>query len=670
MKRDNLPWQTMAGPVSDPVYGGNADSVAVDNGPFRQDNGLPKVRNGLLAGNRLPERWAQHRLAHFVIAATGFDAGLDFLLTWQAWRAHRANAGANATLRRLHYLAMEPRPLSRAQLARAAAAWPELATLASELLAQYPSPLPGPHRLLLDEDSLVLDLWWCDVGQALDDLCHSRKTLVDAWYLGSSAATPDSVPGAKLARLSRSGATLATFATTGTIAETLGTAGFSVQSLPANGPIPERLCGKLTIAAPPMPLSGTPWDISQQAVPQPLRALVIGAGLAGCHSAAALARRGIPVTLLERGELAGEASGNGQGALYTRVSHRHSPVTDFALASFAHAVRQYRRAFRRGDLQQGEQGALCGSFHQVADAEQLKRMAPLLAAVPELAQVVDAATASTLLGVKQDHDGYWFPDSGWMQPAALCRQLVKHPLITLHSNCGSLQIQSAAQGWAAVSGSHTIATADIAVLAGGTTCTGFSGLEWLPLRPVRGQTTWLPPDAGFTALRAVLCHTGYVCPPIAAGQCIGATFDPGDTDPQLRNSDQTYNLRQLAGAVPAWADNLETMTAARLDGRVGWRCASPDYLPLVGPVPDRTAFALTYGALREDARCDIPIPGTYLPGLYVNTGHGSRGLTSTPLTAELIASQICEEPLPLEPELVRALSPARFLIRDLGRKRL
>ncbi|HEY7776147.1 MAG TPA: FAD-dependent oxidoreductase, partial [Kineobactrum sp.] len=150
----------------------------------------------------------------------------------------------------------------------------------------------------------------------------------------------------------------------------------------------------------------------------------------------------------------------------------------------------------------------------------------------------------------------------------------------------------------------------------------------------------------------------------------GATFDPGDTDPQLRERDSAYNLQQLANAVPAWADNLAMMAAGELEGRVGWRCASPDYLPLVGQVPDRGAFALTYAAPRADARSTIPLPGTYLEGLYLNTGHGSRGLTSTGLAAELLASQVCNEPPPLDPELVRALAPARFLIRDLGRNRL
>ena len=78
----------------------------------------------------------------------------------------------------------------------------------------------------------------------------------------------------------------------------------------------------------------------------------------------------------------------------------------------------------------------------------------------------------------------------------------------------------------------------------------------------------------------------------------------------------------------------------------------------------------TYGPLRKNAKQLIRQKGDYVPGLYINTAHGSRGLSSAPLCAEMLASQICGEPPPLSSELSRALSPARFLVRDLGRNRI
>ena len=112
------------------------------------------------------------------------------------------------------------------------------------------------------------------------------------------------------------------------------------------------------------------------------------------------------------------------------------------------------------------------------------------------------------------------------------------------------------------------------------------------------------------------------------------------------------------------------MDPAALQSRVGYRCASPDYLPVVGPAPAFDDFVRDFGALRKNARQPISRRGPYFPGLYINAAHGSRGLTSTPIAAELLASMICDEPLPFSRALCRALSPARFIIRDLSRNRI
>ncbi|MDO8861207.1 bifunctional tRNA (5-methylaminomethyl-2-thiouridine)(34)-methyltransferase MnmD/FAD-dependent 5-carboxymethylaminomethyl-2-thiouridine(34) oxidoreductase MnmC [Haliea sp. E1-2-M8] len=671
MQRSNTPWPALSGPSLLWQEDGSPFSPTFADFYYSPDNGLAEGRHVFLAGNGLPERWQRHRADPFVVAETGFGTGLNFLLTWQAWRARRKTADG----RRLHYLALEKYPLAVADLRRAGAAWPELAPLLAELLAQYPQPLPGVHRALLDGGSVLLDLWWGDVEAVLEDLGRARAPLVDAWYLDGFAPARNPAmwqPGLwpKVAALSRPEATFATFTVARAVRFGLTEAGFAVRKVPGFGHKREQLCGQLTSRQPLPPLQGTPWELAGHRQETPQQVLVIGGGLAGCHTAAALARRGIRVTVLERGQVAGEASGNPQGVLYTRLSHRHSPLTDFALASFDFASRQYRAGFAAGTLQPGSDGELCGSFHQVADSAELARMRPLLAPLPELAQVLEADSASTLLGIAQPGAGYWYPNSGWMSPPALCRHLLQHPLVTLHEGCGAIRLQWADDAWQAVTSAGTLARAPAAVVAAGTHCSELDHLDWLPLNPIRGQTTQLPPLPALAALRAVLCHSGYLAPATADGHCIGATFAPGDTDPELRRGDRVQNLEQLAAAIPAVAGALAGLADTELPGRTGWRCASPDYLPLVGPVPDRSAFLRDYAGLRDNARSGIPLPGKYLPGLYLNTGHGSRGLTSTPLAAELLASQLCAEPLPLEPELVRALAPARFIIRDLGRNRI
>jgi len=58
------------------------------------------------------------------------------------------------------------------------------------------------------------------------------------------------------------------------------------------------------------------------------------------------------------------------------------------------------------------------------------------------------------------------------------------------------------------------------------------------------------------------------------------------------------------------------------------------------------------------------------PGLFIIGALGSRGLCSAPLAAELLASQMSEEPLPLDRETLAAMNPNRLWVRKLLKGRL
>jgi tRNA 5-methylaminomethyl-2-thiouridine biosynthesis bifunctional protein len=88
---------------------------------------------------------------------------------------------------------------------------------------------------------------------------------------------------------------------------------------------------------------------------------------------------------------------------------------------------------------------------------------------------------------------------------------------------------------------------------------------------------------------------------------------------------------------------------------------------VVGPAPDEQAMRQRFALLAKNAKSHIPRTGNYCPGLYINCGYGSRGLSYAPLAAELLAAQITGEELPIEQELASALNPARFIIRNLKR---
>ncbi|STI94942.1 Glycine/D-amino acid oxidases (deaminating) [Escherichia coli] len=95
-------------------------------------------------------------------------------------------------------------------------------------------PLPGCHRLLLDEGRVTLDLWFGDINELTSQLDDSLNQKVDAWFLDgfAPAKNPDMWTQNlfnAMARLARPGSTLATFTSAGFVRRGLQEAGFTMQ---------------------------------------------------------------------------------------------------------------------------------------------------------------------------------------------------------------------------------------------------------------------------------------------------------------------------------------------------------------------------------------------------------------------------------------------------------
>jgi len=199
----------------------------------------------------------------------------------------------------------------------------------------------------------------------------------------------------------------------------------------------------------------------------------------------------------------------------------------------------------------------------------------------------------------------------------------------------------------------------------------FENSAFLPLKRIRGQVSHIPASET-ESLNTVICGNAYVSPALNGQFHIGATFNLDTDTSELRAEDHQRNIEQISELVPELAEQQQwsQLDSNDLKGRVGFRCTSPDYLPLIGPLPNREQFLTQYARLRKDATSRFYTAGSYQPGLYLNTGHGSKGLVSCPLASELLASQICNETLPIERVFVDALNPCRFLIRDLIRNKI
>ncbi|MFA5678468.1 MAG: bifunctional tRNA (5-methylaminomethyl-2-thiouridine)(34)-methyltransferase MnmD/FAD-dependent 5-carboxymethylaminomethyl-2-thiouridine(34) oxidoreductase MnmC [Pseudomonas sp.] len=628
---------------------------------FSRESGLAETRHVFLHHNQLAERWSE--LApdtRFCIGETGFGTGLNFLCAWQLWD-QLAPAGA-----RLHFVSCEKFPLSSTDLQRALALWPELQPWACQLLARYTDLAAGWQHFSLAEGRVTLTLL---IGDVLDTL-PQQDGQIDAWFLDgfAPAKNPDMWQPAlyaQLARLSAPGATLATFTSVGEVRRGLQAAGFSMQKVKGYGRKREMLCGQLDAA--PAADWTAPWYQRPAANHNERNALIIGAGLAGCATALSLARRGWQVTLIERhAHAAAEASGNTQGILYCKLSPHQTPLSRFVQASYAYGLRLLREVLPQGE---GSWSA-CGVLQLCTDDKERQRQLALAAqGYPEgFLQAVDTEQASFLAGVQVDRPGLFFPGAGWVNPPSLCQAMLQHENIRLLTHCEALQLEQRGEHWHALDAQQqSLASAEVAIICCANDSLNFSQTSNLPLKPIRGQVTQLPATPDSEQLRTVLCAEGYISPARQGEHHVGASFRFDRLDNQPSSEENLSNLQLLDKLSPQLAEALDPQDPASLPARAALRCTSSDYLPLIGPVADAQAFRSDYAVLRKDASKQPTTPTRWHSGLYINTAHGSRGMVSCPLSGELIAAWLDNEPLPLPQDLVAAVHPNRFMLRQLIR---
>ena len=154
----------------------------------------------------------------------------------------------------------------------------------------------GFQRLVLDNGRVTLTLL---IGDALEQL-PQLDAQIDAWFLDgfAPAKNPDMWTAelfAELARLAAPGSTISTFTSTGWVRRLLNAAGFKMKRTPGIGHKWEILRGDVPWLArrnPDARSRPNPGLRARLRATGERRALVIGAGLAGCATAASLAARG------------------------------------------------------------------------------------------------------------------------------------------------------------------------------------------------------------------------------------------------------------------------------------------------------------------------------------------------------------------------------------------
>ena len=674
---------------------------------YSVDDGLRESRHVFVEPNSIRERARYQSILK--VGELGFGTGLNFFATWKAWRE---SVGTRSD-RRLVFYSFEKFPLSQFEVERTFRMWPELEDLRREFIGQYRLIFPGFHVLEMDGGRVRLVLM-------IGDACHEILKVQDpmhVWYLDGFAPKKNTEMWSEelfreVRRLSGPGTTLTTFTVAGWVRRNIQAAGFRVEkrkgfsfkkemtwaeATPLDESWALKAQGERTTPSHTSRRVSLGWHRpkSESYALESREAIIIGGGIAGYASAGALNRRGWQTLIVERqpAPLSG-ASSNPAGVFYPMVTSRTLPISICANQAYAWTARRMAAMNGANTDKDADLGQSAGAVELFGSPETAMPVKEWIQRFPaDFARWVEKDEASSLAGVSLKEPGVHYPMAGWANFPSYARSLIhwrgftdpginsispasaEDPSFPRTQWIGSREAieiirPHGSPFWTVLgAGGRFIARAPTLILANGTAMRQFDPTSWAPILPVRGQAMWVKSKSNREQLKIPLLGDGY-CLPIrpsngsdeSAMAMFGSTYDHERDEPELLESDFSKLSDRLGGM-------FEPDAGFRSTGK-GWsgvRCSMPDRTPMVGAAPDARDFCEAYQDLHHGMkRGPFRTPNT-LPGLYIFTGLGSKGLVFSGWGAEALADLITGAPLGLQSDIYEALDPARFLIRRLRR---
>ncbi|UUX52280.1 bifunctional tRNA (5-methylaminomethyl-2-thiouridine)(34)-methyltransferase MnmD/FAD-dependent 5-carboxymethylaminomethyl-2-thiouridine(34) oxidoreductase MnmC [Nisaea acidiphila] len=619
---------------------------------FSAEDGLAEARHVFLAGSGLPEAWAGRD--NFTIGETGFGTGLNFCAVAKLWQKTRPPGAL------LHYVSIEGYPLVAAECGKALSCWGELDDIAAALIARYPAPVPGLHRIHFEDWGIVLTL---AVGEA-GDILPKLKASADAWFLDGFAPSRNPEMWREevltwIGRMTVPGGTLATFTSAGTVRRGLVSAGFDVSKVEGYGRKREMSVARKReeprAEGRRAPTLCVPFLKRQRGD----RIAIVGGGIAGCALARALTRRGVrPELYEESGQLGAGASGNARALVMPRMDAGDSPAARFHAAAYRFAISQYAET---------EAWDPCGVLVMLDDDAARERAFKARGHAwhpASLAPELDSKEASERAGIPLNQTGLFYEKAGLLETGCLLEEWGAGASVVSSRVC---DLRRASSGVQLVDANGIVlGEADTVVLTAGIGNRHFPGRAWLPLAPVRGQLSVVPASDAGLPLRCALSWGGYLSPEREGMHLLGATHDPvnrlgKDWESAVVEEDHRRNH----GNLPSCLQPLLPPPSETWLGRARLRAVTPDRVPLFGAVPDAAELGSAFG--KHYRRRGAEFSGA---DILVLGGLGSRGFVTAPLAAEMLAARMFEEPWPLEQEVGLVGEPVRFAERAYRRGEL
>ena len=650
-----------------------------------------------------------NKKSEFNVLETGFGAGLNFLCAFKRFK--------NSD-KFLNFVSIEKTPIARDDLTKIYANFSELADVSRELLDAYPPLIRGFHRLNL-APNVTLTLCFGDVDEVLDELSFNADTVfMDGFAPAKNEAMWSELACAKIANLCALGASVCTYSASGALKRALQNSGFEVNLLKGYGKKREMLRAKFIGER----QAGSEIWFSRfdpAATIAPKTALVIGGGVAGCVCAFKLRKRGLKVTIAEkRGDIALNGSGNHCGILMPLITKPTVNLGRMHMNAFLQAARFYERnlgaeeiefcgatdyAYEQKTLERfyewREFDADNGVFELKFDNEPYASAFIFNGAKARPRKMCKAASAGIKTLLNCEFTGFETLEGGAVMAHFKDGQSIDADLLVLAIGSESMEL---------------FANYDIRLSSVRGQVTHIAPAVWTPA-PFSAKGYVCPPVDDVQVIGATYDRNLFKDEPrssddeknladvaefldgkfakserlnLNGARELNLTTGPdGDAEKLNRleasrndiNLSKNTDLSAKTVGGSAQAQDVSNLTmpekssniAAKIPqnvriigSKVGYRSYSGDRFPLIGRLYDEDFYKDGYKSLLWTKGNSNPHP-KYVPNAYISTAHGSRGLCTAVLGAELICDLVFDRPLCIEKSLFDELHLARFLVRKL-----
>ncbi len=341
-----------------------------------------------------------------------------------------------------------------------------------------------------------------------------------------------------------------------------------------------------------------------------MRINIIGGGLAGCALAYVFKNAGHePVIYEASAHLASGASGNDVGLYNPRFAAQMDAPSRYYSDAYFMALKVFEQF---GDSIDWRPCGILSLMNTQKKEVRFRKTAASWGWSQDDMRVLDATESSLVSGVDIPFNSLYLEKSGIISPKKLCHEYAKDVEVHLDHPVEDLSVLENG----------------VNILACGIAALRFDVASGLPLKSVRGQVSYVKKSDLTKGLKTVVSYSGYIAPEKDGVHCVGATFQPWLNNTDVDNDDDRLNLENLFDTLPALKGEYHVV-----GHRAGVRTASRDHFPVVGQVA---------------------------PNVYVSTAHGSHGILSTLVSANILLN-IVEGASPKRFEgVANALSPHRF----------